>query len=438
MPEAPDLTSGPVVPTPVTTTDVALEPTTATGDEPDRREPTTPTADLVLRSEPQYRLYAYVLDGLLFAVTFGMGWLVWSLVLWRQGTTPGKHLLGMRVVRTADGAPAGFAQMLVRELLFKGLLGSVTAGITTIAGGLMIYRRPREALWDKFASTAVVDTRPHRKGWGVGFWLAITWIVLVAVVILLVPVLPLEDPNRSSRHLFSGPLADGFLFGSDELGRDLFSRVLWGLRASMAIGVVSLVCGFVIGGFLGITAGFFRGRYEKAVMAVVDIMLSFPALILALGLLRALSEPGTLEGSFGKVVIVLTVLSVPALARITRANTLVYSQREFVLAARSLGARPWRILVKEILPNVLPSMLSFSFVALAILVIAEGSLAFLGLSVEAPNVTLGKLIELGRGDLDKAPNLALIPCAFLFVTLVALNFIGDKLQARYSVREANV
>lgn len=282
------------------------------------------------------------------------------------------------------------------------------------------------------------DTTLGKLGWGWGFWAAMVWVAVLGVVMLAVPLLPIDDPDAVTADLFAEPGEQGHLFGADELGRDLFSRVLWGGRVSLSIGVISLLFGFFLGGLIGITAGFFRGRYEKVVMALIDVMLSFPSLILALALLRMLSDPGTLEGSFGKVVIVLTILSIPALARITRANTLVYSQREFVVAARSLGAKPGRILVKEILPNVLPSMLSFSFVALAILVVAEGALAFLGLSVEAPTVTWGKLIELGRGDLDKAPYLALVPCGFLFVTLLSLNLIGDKLQARFSVREANL
>lgn len=286
---------------------------------------------------------------------------------------------------------------------------------------------------------AAGDAPAKGKGWGWGFWAAVGWIGALALVFVLVPWLPLKDPQANDfTALYAGVGEEGYLFGTDETGRDLFSRVLWGGRVSMAIGVASLVCGFFIGGLLGITAGFFRGRYEKAVMALMDVMLSFPALILAMVLLRLLSPPGTLEGTFSRIVIVLTVLSVPALARITRANTLVYSQREFVLAARSLGAKPWRILVREIFPNVLPSMLSFSFIALAILTVAEGALSFLGLSVESPTVTWGKLIEAGRGDLDKAPHLTLIPCGFLFVTLLALNLIGDRLQSRYSVREANV
>jgi peptide/nickel transport system permease protein len=279
---------------------------------------------------------------------------------------------------------------------------------------------------------------PDERRWGWSFWTAVAWVAGLGLVLLLVPVLPIDDPDQASADLFAGPGEKGHLLGTDEIGRDMLARVLWGGRASLAIGVTTVVLGLVVGGALGITAGFFRGRYESAVTALVDVTLSFPSLVLAMGLLRMLSDPGTLEGSFGKVVIVLTVLSVPAIARITRANTLAYSQREFVVAARCLGARPWRIVVKEILPNVVPAMVSFAFLALAVLVVAEGALAFVGLSVQAPTATWGKLIELGRRDLDSAPYLTFVPCAFLFLTLLALNLIGDKLQARFAVREANL
>ena len=276
-----------------------------------------------------------------------------------------------------------------------------------------------------------------RKGWGIGFWLAATWLVVLLTALILTPWLPIDDPSTPSGDLFAPPSPDAW-FGTDELGRDMFSRVLWGGRVSLAIGISALVAGLLVGGAIGITAGFFGGRYERIVMAFMDVMLSFPSLILAIALIAALSEPGTQQGSFTKLVIVLTVLAIPALARITRANTLVYSRREFVTAARSLGAGNRRILVREILPNVLPSMLSFAFLALAILVIAEGALAFLGLSVEAPSVTWGKLIELGRRHLETAAFLTLIPCAFLFFTLLSLNFIGDRLQSRFAVREGQV
>jgi peptide/nickel transport system permease protein len=281
---------------------------------------------------------------------------------------------------------------------------------------------------------AGVSAKPR---WGIGFFLALTWLIALVLVLAVTPALPIDDPNTPSADLFLEPGGEA-LFGTDELGRDMFSRVLWGGRQSLTIGFSALILGFIGGGLIGITAGYFGGTYERLIMAAMDIMLSFPSLILALALIAALSEPGTQEGSFGKLVTVLTILAVPALARITRANTLVYSRREFVTAARSLGARNGRILIREILPNVLPSMLSFAFIALAILIIAEGALAFLGLSVEAPAVTWGKLIELGRGDLDQAAYLALIPCGFLFLTLLSLNLIGDKLQARFAVREGQV
>jgi peptide/nickel transport system permease protein len=271
----------------------------------------------------------------------------------------------------------------------------------------------------------------------VGVWLATAWLVILFSALIATPWLPIDDPDTPSADLFAPPSAEA-PFGTDELGRDMFSRVLWGGRVSMSIGIASLAFGLLLGGAIGLTAGFFGGNYERFTMAVMDVMLSFPSLILALALIAALSEPGTQQGSFTNLVVVLTILSVPALARITRANTLVHSRREFVTAARSLGARNGRILVREILPNVLPSMLSFAFLALAILVIAEGALAFLGLSVEAPSVTWGKLIELGRRHLDRAAFLTLIPCAFLFFTLLSLNFIGDRLQSRFAVREGQV
>ena len=283
---------------------------------------------------------------------------------------------------------------------------------------------------------AVTPAAVRRKAFGWGFKLAVAWCVLLGVLLVLTPWLPfVDDPDARSDPLvpLTGPTADHW-FGTDTNSRDMFARVLWGGRVSLTIGVGSLVLGFVIGGFLGITAGYFRGRYERIVMSAMDIMLSFPSLILALALLSALSPPGEQSGSIGKVTFVLTVLAVPALARITRANTLTYSQREFVLAARAMGAKSRRILVKEILPNVIPSMVSFSFVALAILVVAEGALAFLGLSVEAPAATWGKLIQGGSERLDDAAYLALIPCGVMFLTLLSLNLIGDRLQSRYSVR----
>jgi peptide/nickel transport system permease protein len=289
---------------------------------------------------------------------------------------------------------------------------------------------------------ALTGTEPEgataKPGLGIGMWLAIGWCTLLGLLVVLVPWLPfVKDPDELSAALQETPTAQHW-FGTDDIGRDMFARVAWGGRVSLSIGLFSLALGFFIGGFVGLTAGYFRGRYERLVMSAIDVMLSFPSLILALALLRALSPAGETAGSLGKVTFVLTVLAIPALARITRANTLTFSKREFVLAARAMGAKPRRILTKEILPNVIPSMVSFAFVALAILVVAEGALAFLGLSVEAPQATWGKLIQDGSSLLDQSPHMALAPCIVMFLTLLSLTFIGDRMQTKFSAREAAI
>lgn len=286
------------------------------------------------------------------------------------------------------------------------------------------------------------DLVPEReeRALGTGFWVAVTWIVGLVVLAVLAPWLPfVDDPEAiSAEGLEAVPSAD-FWFGGDDIGRDIFSRVIWGARVSLFIGVTSVLLGFLLGGSIGLTAGYFGGRFEKVAMGAMDVMLAFPALVLALALVTFLNaDAGDQGASVGQVVLILTILSIPALARITRAATLTYSQREFVTAARALGARDMRILWREILPNVIPPMASFALTAIAIAIVAEGTLSFLGLSVSAPTATWGNMIEQGRGSLDNAPWISLIPCAVMFATLLAFNYAGDKLQSYFDVREAAI
>jgi peptide/nickel transport system permease protein len=166
--------------------------------------------------------------------------------------------------------------------------------------------------------------------------------------------------------------------------------------------------------------------------------LAFPALVLALALVTFLSEPGTQNATLGTVTLVLTILAVPALARITRAATLSFSQREFVTASRALGARNSRIIAREILPNVVPPMAAFALIAIAIVIVAEGSLSFLGLSVASPTATWGNLIEQGRQGLDDTPWISLFPCAVMFLTLLSFNYVGDQLRRYFDVKEVNL
>jgi len=286
------------------------------------------------------------------------------------------------------------------------------------------------------------DTDAERdvKKLGFGFWLAVGWLGLLISLAVLAPVLPfVDDPNaRGDIDALQAPPSAEHWFGGDDIGRDVFARVIWGARVSLFIGVAAVAFGFVIGGTLGLTAGYFSGRYERIVIGAMDIMLAFPALVLALALVTFLSEPGTQNATLGTVTLVLTILAVPALARITRAATLTFAQREFVTASRALGARNSRIISREILPNVLPPMAAFALIAIAIVIVAEGALSFLGLSVASPTATWGNLIEQGRNKLNDAPWISLFPCAVMFLTLLSFNYVGDQLRRYFDVKEINV
>lgn len=280
-----------------------------------------------------------------------------------------------------------------------------------------------------------VDVLAKRR-LGPAFWVAVGWLVVVVGLAALAPWLPfIDDPGElDPSALREGPTAAHW-FGGDDGGRDVFARVVWGGRVSLFIGVLSVAAGMAVGGFIGLTAGYFRGRYERIVMSSMDVMLAFPALVLALALVTFLSTPGSQGGSIFTVTLALSVLAVPALARITRAATLTFAQREFVTAARALGATHRRIILREILPNVVPPMASFSLLAIAIVIVAEGALSFLGLSVQAPQPTWGNLIAQGRPQLDIAPHIALFPCGVMFVTLLSLNLVGDRLREFFDVKE---
>lgn len=288
------------------------------------------------------------------------------------------------------------------------------------------------------AAPPVAGQKPKRK-WGIGFWLAVVWLATVVVAAVLADVLPFvrHYEERFGASARQGPSLE-FWFGVDSSGFDVFSRVVYGARVSLIVAVASIGIGFALGGLFGLLAGYFRGRLETVIVAAADIMLAFPPLILALALvafLSAGSDTGGQGASLGTVILALAILAIPSLTRITRAATLTFSQREFVLAARALGGRHRRILVREVLPNVVPPMASFALLAIAIVIVAEGALSFLGLSVRAPTPTWGRLIAEGKDYLELAPHTTVMPSLVMFLTILSLNFVGDVLRGRFDVRE---
>ena len=277
--------------------------------------------------------------------------------------------------------------------------------------------------------------RGSRRRLGAGFWLASAWLVLMTVLALLAPVLPISDPMQVGA---GGPrvgpqegFADGLFLGTDALGRDVFSRTVHGARISMSVGAFAIVFGMAVGGSLGVLAGYFRGRSDRIAVLFFNVMLSFPQLVLAI-LITA-----TLDRSLLVVGLALGVIAVAPVGRLARSATLVYSERDFVAAARVLGASHWRIIVHELLPNVIIPLGSLALLGMALTIAAEGGLAFLGLSVDGDDaISWGKMIVDGSGlrDIQKAPNVVLAPIVAMFATVLALNYIGDRIRYRFDVR----
>ena len=281
--------------------------------------------------------------------------------------------------------------------------------------------------------------RAKRARLGIPGMLAIGWLAFVTLAALLAPILPLDDPNDTIASLVKQPPGtDGHVLGGDGLGRDLLSRMVWGARASLLLGVASVLFGLVVGGLLGLFAGYRRGRTDTVLTGAFDVLLSFPQLILALTLVTVFASQEGVTASRRMIVLILAlgIVSVPVLARITRANTLAWSQREFVLAARALGARNRQIMFGEVLPNVLPAMFSIALLGVAVVIVAEGGLSVLGVGVQLPTPSWGNILAEGRSELRDAPHVVIVATVVIFLTVLALNYLGDVVRARFDVRES--
>ena len=268
---------------------------------------------------------------------------------------------------------------------------------------------------------------------GPGFWIPIGWITLMVGVAVLAPILPIADPEETGVGGRLDPPSWDNWFGTDTNGRDMFARTIWGARVSLVVGFVALVVGFGIGGTIGVIAGFFWGRGDRLSMSVVFVLLSFPGLALALMII------GLLGQGLGVVSIVLSLAVVAPVARLARATTLSFAERDFVSAARVLGATDRRIMAREILPNVLIPLSALSLLGLGLTIVGEGGLAYLGLSVEN-GFSWGKMIQLGAAPrtLRTGPWVAFTPIGAMFLTVLSLNFAGDRLRDYFDVREVGI
>jgi peptide/nickel transport system permease protein len=261
------------------------------------------------------------------------------------------------------------------------------------------------------------------------FWMAIGWVALVFAVAILAPVLPMPSPTDMDMLERRAPFSPDHWLGTDGLGRDELARLIYGARISLVVGLCAPVIGLTIGGALGMLAGYFRGRFEALVVGSMDVLLAFPPLILALAVTAYLGQ------SILNLTLILGVLGIPAFMRVARASTLTLARREFVIAAEALGATHARILLRELLPNVMLPLLAFFLLGVAVTIVAEGALSFLGLGVPPPIASWGSMIGEGRESLDVAPRLAFIPAIAMFLTVLSFNLVGDTLRALTDPRQ---
>ena len=274
---------------------------------------------------------------------------------------------------------------------------------------------------------------------GFWFWASVFWLAALVLTAVFADLLPLKDPTATFRGVSRDGPSAAHWFGADNIGHDVFSRTIYGARRSLAVATVATMVGIVVGGVVGLVAGYYRRTLDDAIVAVLDIMLAIPGLVLALALVAFFAPPGSASPSEQTMwaTIALSILAVPTIARVARAQTMVWADRDFVLASRTLGARNLRIVVRDVLPNILPAMFSFAFIGLAVLIVVEAALAFFGVG-DVSGVSWGIMIQNGRSQVDRAPHMVLFPALFMFLTILSLNFVGDQMRTRFDVRESGI
>lgn len=275
-------------------------------------------------------------------------------------------------------------------------------------------------------SSVRASLRTSRKKRSLDVWVpAGILIVLVAACFFGPWIAGLPGPNAGSLLEARLPLfSPGHLLGTDALGNDLLSRSLYGGQISIEVGLGSMAIGFLVGGGLGIIGGYRGGVLDAVIMRILDMLLAFPSIILAFTVATFL---GANEQN---VIFAISFFTVPAFARLARATTLQLRERGFVVATRLLGARERDVLLRHVVPNVVPSLMTYGLLTVAIAMFIEAALSFLGLGIPPPQPSWGSTIASGQQYLSSAPWIVFVPATFLFVAVASLNALGDALRSR--------
>jgi peptide/nickel transport system permease protein len=263
-----------------------------------------------------------------------------------------------------------------------------------------------------------------------GLWVSALWVVALIVLAVFASWLPTADYTKKIGPSYRSPALTKEFLGLDELGRSEVSRTIYGARVAFTIGAVGAGVGLVLGGLLGLMAGYYRGKVDALISIVSNALLAFPPLVLLLAVVALYDR------SARNISLALAVITVPTFMRLTRAQTLVHVRREYVQSARAMGAKDRRIIFREILPNVVLPVASYTFLVVALLIVAEGSLAFVGVGINPPAASWGGMILKAKDRLRTQPHAVFVPAAAMFITVMSLNRVGE--WARRKVGAADV
>lgn len=278
------------------------------------------------------------------------------------------------------------------------------------------------------ASSATETAAPPNSTWeflrrlNVSTWLGIVIVVALVLSAFFAPLLATHNPNAQNIILYLSPPTPENALGTDQFGRDVYSRLLYGARYSLTIGFLAIVIALVVGSIIGMIAGYVGGKTDIVLMQIMDVVLAFPSLILGLALVALMGATLT------NIVIAIAFTATPAFARIARAGVITQRDREYVQACHAMGFSNARILFGHILPAILPEIMVMASLWMATAVRTEASLAFIGLGLAPPTPTWGGMVREGFDNILSSFHLALFPSLAILVLVLALNLIGDGLR----------
>lgn len=272
--------------------------------------------------------------------------------------------------------------------------------------------------------------RMQRIWRAVKLWVPLGFLILLLAMCFVLPlVITIPSPTNGDILAASLPaFSPGHWLGTDTVGVDLFSQIVYGGQVSFEVAAAVTAVGMVIGSVIGVTAGYFGGWIDAVLSRVLDVLIAFPALVLALAIAEGLG-PSQMH-----VIWALSVFSIPIFGRITRASTLVVRGLPFMTAARLAGTPGWRVMLRHIIPNIMPGIVSFALLGAGLTIILEGALDYLGYGIPPPKASWGAMIANGQNYMTAEPRYVLIPSIFLVVTVVAINLFGDALRERWGVQ----